>query len=145
MKRFVGEGLGRIVVLHLKRGDKLLESVTSQLEELGIKDAVVLNGIGSLQTGNFHVAGSTADKDEPAFTNLENTPLELGAIQGMVLNGKAHFHMVVCHLDKAMVGHIDPGCEVLYLGEITLAELKGVNVDRIVNHVTGVGELVPRV
>jgi uncharacterized protein len=145
MKKFIGEQLGRIVVLHLKRGEKLLETITEQLKELGIKDAIVLNGIGSLQKVKFHIAGSTAAKDEPVFTSLENTPIELGAIQGMVLNGNAHFHMIVSHLDKTLLGHVDPECEVLYLAEITLAELKGVNVDRIVNDVTGVGELIPRV
>jgi hypothetical protein len=73
MNRFVGEELGRIVVIHLKRGEKLPESIIHQLSELGIKDAVVLCGIGSMQKGSFHVAGSTAPRDEPVYTHLDNT------------------------------------------------------------------------
>jgi len=144
MKSFTGQEFGRIVVVYLKRGDKLLEGITSQLKELGIKDAVILNGIGSLQKVKFHIAGTTAAKDAPVFTSLENTPLELGSIQGMVLDGNPHFHMLVCHGDKTMLGHVDPECEVLYLAEITIAELKNVQVKRITNDVTGVGELVAR-
>ena len=37
MRKFIGEGIGRIVVLNLQRGEKLLESIREQLKEEGIK------------------------------------------------------------------------------------------------------------
>ena len=46
------------------------------------------------------------------------------------MNGKAHFHMVVSDVEQAYTGHLEPGTQVLYLGEISLVELKGVSLCR---------------
>ena len=52
------------------------------------------------------------------------------ALQGFVLDGKAHFHMVVSDVEAAYTGHLEPGTTVLYLGEVSLVELKGVSLCR---------------
>lgn len=56
--------------------------------------------------------------------------MELASLQGMVLDGKAHFHMVVSDVEQSYTGHLEPGTKVLYLGEVSLVELKGVSLTR---------------
>ena len=41
MRHFFGQGPGRIVVLNLARGEKLLESIRDFLKSEGIRNAVV--------------------------------------------------------------------------------------------------------
>ena len=53
MNKFVGSGLGRVVLLNLFRGELLIESIEEQLKESGIENAVVMSAIGSLQKQDF--------------------------------------------------------------------------------------------
>ena len=50
----VSEGLGRIVILHFGRGDKLREGIRDKLQELGIKNAVLIGAIGTFEKARFH-------------------------------------------------------------------------------------------
>lgn len=129
MKAFTGEGLGRIVVLNLQRGEKLLESIRNQLKELGIKDAVVLSAIGSLQKAVFHRVTGMEESPVDEYVTVEK-PLELASLQGVVIDGEPHFHMVISDLEQAYTGHLEEDTTVLYLAEITLAEVKGISLQR---------------
>ena len=130
MKTFIGEGLGRVVVINLQRGEKVLESVRKQLQEIGIRDAVILSAIGSLQQAVFHRVTGMQDSPVDEFVTLTQ-PMELASIQGVVMNGEPHFHMVVSDLTKTYTGHLEEETTVVYLCEISLAEIKGLNVQRI--------------
>ncbi len=54
MVSFLGEGTGRVLIMNLKRGDLLLESIEKGLSEAGIKNAIITSAIGSLQKAVFH-------------------------------------------------------------------------------------------
>jgi uncharacterized protein len=130
MKIYAGERLGRIVIINLQRGEKVLESIRSQLKELNIPNAVVLGAIGSLQKAVFHrVTGFDAEPVDE-FVTLEK-PIELASLQGVVIDGEPHFHMVVSDLDKTYTGHLEDGTTVVYLSEITLAEIEGLALRRV--------------
>jgi predicted DNA-binding protein with PD1-like motif len=131
MRTFVGEGLGRIVVLNFERGEKLLEGVREQLEELGIREAVLVSGIGTLTKAVFHRVVSTAVPPQDEFITLEG-PIELSALQGMVVDGEPHFHMVFSDLEKTYSGHLEDGSVVYCLAEIVLAEIEGLALRRVV-------------
>ena len=49
----------------------------------------------------------------------------------LVLNGVPHFHMV-CSApgNESFCGHVEPGCEVQYLMEIALMEVKDMALTR---------------
>ena len=130
MRKFLGEGLGRIVLLDLQRGEKLLESVSEQLKESGIKNAVILSAIGSLQKAVFHRVTGMEREPVDEYITVEK-PLELASLQGVVIDGHPHFHMVISDLEQPYTGHLEEGTTVLYLTEITLAEIKGVNLERV--------------
>lgn len=129
MKTFIGEGLGRIVIINLQRGEKLLESIRTQLKEMGIKNAVVLSAIGSLQKAVFHRVTGMEESPVDEYVTVEK-PIELASLQGIVIDGEPHFHMVISDLDQAYTGHLEDGTTVLYLAEITLAEIKGIDLQR---------------
>lgn len=129
MIKYQGYDLGRVIILNLKRGDLLLETIEEQLRRSEIKNALLTSAIGSLQKVVFHRVVGEGNEPEDEFITLEK-PMELASLQGLVLDGKAHFHMVVSDVDQAYTGHLEPGTVVLYLSEISLVELKGVSLCR---------------
>ncbi len=132
MVSFLGEGTGRAVVMNLKRGDMLLEGIEKGLKEAGIKNAIITSAIGSLQKAVFHRVTGMEREPVDEFITVEK-PLELASLQGVVLDGQAHFHMVISDLETTYTGHLENGTTVLYLTEITLLELKGINLHRVKN------------
>lgn len=129
MTKYKGYELGQVIVLNLQRGDLLLETIESELKKSNIKDALLTSAIGSLQRVVLHRVIGTGREPEDEFVTLEK-PMELASLQGMVLDGKAHFHMVVSDVEQSYTGHLEPGTTVLYLGEVSLVELKGVSLCR---------------
>lgn len=59
------------------------------------------------------------------------TPLELASLQGVVIDGHPHFHMVISDPQNPYTGHLENGTTVLYLVEISLLELKGIDLIRV--------------
>ncbi|MFW5991662.1 MAG: PPC domain-containing DNA-binding protein [Halanaerobiaceae bacterium] len=129
MRTFTGEGLGRIVVLNFERGEKLLEGIKEKLAELGIKDAVLISGIGTFSQARIHRV--TTLKEEPTEEYIEyNNPIELSSVDGMVVDGEPHLHMTFTDLNKTYSGHLEDDSVVLYLAEIVFAELKDLKLKR---------------
>ena len=71
---------------------------------------------------------------EDEYLDMEK-PIELASLQGVVINGKPHFHMVLSDVDAAYTGHLEEGSVVLYRAEILLAEINGIHLKRIKNEV----------
>ena len=130
MKSFIAQEYGRIVVMHLGKGDLLQESIVAELRRLGIPNAILLSCIGSLRKMTMHVIASTENVSTDEFMTIEE-PIELGVMQGMVLNGEPHFHLV-CSApgNRQFTGHLENGCEVQYLVEISLVEIKDMHLTR---------------
>lgn len=130
MRTFVSGPAGRIIVIHLGKGELLLEGVRDELRELGVRNAVLLSAVGSLRKISMHVILDTTDLAQNEYRVIEE-PIELGAMQGLVLNGEPHFHFV-CSAPggKQYTGHVEEGCEVQYLAEISLMELEDAALTR---------------
>jgi len=142
MKSFTTSEIGRVVVMHLGKGDLLLESIQQEAERQDIKNAVILCGIGSMRKLVFHVITSTDDVSTDSFKTLEE-PMEIGAIQGLIIDGKPHFHIICSDPKNTYVGHLEPGTEIQYLAEICLMEVKGVDLVRKVDQF-GIGYIDER-
>lgn len=93
MRNFIASEYGRILVIHLGKGELLLESIQKALEVQGIKNAVLLSAVGSLRKLSMHIIMDTDDNATNNFLVVEK-PFELCAMQGLVLDGVPHFHMV---------------------------------------------------
>jgi len=132
MRTIVSDGLGRIIILSFDRGEKLREGIREKLRELGVRDAVLLSAIGTLEKARFHRIKNTNRRPEDEIFEVV-APIELAAIDGIVADGEPHFHMVFQDLDRAYAAHLEDGSIVCYLAEIVLAEIKGVQLTRVRN------------
>ncbi|HBI71990.1 MAG TPA: DUF296 domain-containing protein [Lachnospiraceae bacterium] len=122
MKAFETSGIKRIIVVHLGKGEKVLESIRKVIEEQGIRNGVVLSGIGSLRKITMHYIKTLDDLPVNEYITIES-PSEMGSVQGLILNGEPHLHIVCSDLNRVYAGHMEDGCEVQYLAELTIAEL----------------------
>jgi len=130
MISYTKESSGRVVVLNLERGDLLLESIQEELARLGIKDAIITSAIGSLSKAKFHRVTGLEREPVDEYLTVEK-PMELASLQGIVVDGHPHFHMVISDLEQTYTGHLEEGTEVLYLVEISLLELKDMGLSRV--------------
>ena len=129
MKKFFGQGYGKIVILELIRGDLLIESITEALAEEGIQNAVVISAVGSLQKVVYHRPTDMSAAAVDEIVEIEE-PFEISSLSGSVIDGQAHFHFSASSPNRDCGGHLEPGTEVLYLFEVVLAEITGLNLER---------------
>ena len=125
----VGKAYGRHVIMQLAKGELILESIQSEIERLGIRCGVVTSGIGSARKLVYHRIASTADNPSNEFLTVTE-PMEIGALQGVIVDGQAHLHITCCTREGTFAGHLEPGSEVLYLMEISIIELIGADLTR---------------
>ena len=130
MKHFCAEGLGRVVILELERGEKIIESIESTLKKEGIKNAYIASGIGSVQHVEFHRPTTLDEAAVDEFLSYDQ-PFELGCISGTIIDGVAHLHFSMGSNESLQMGHLETGTEVLYLAELTLVEIKGLQLERV--------------
>lgn len=129
MRTYHTDQLGKVVIIHLGKGENILESIQEEVHRLNIKNAVLLSAIGSLRKANLHFITNTDDLAANQFITVER-PIELSAVQGLIIDGIPHFHLTISEPDGMYAGHMEPGCEVQYLAEIALLELKGTFLTR---------------
>ena len=129
MRTYTTNQYGRTVIIHLGKGEKLLESLTEEIKRVHLKNGILLSAIGSLRKASLHVITSTDDWPVNQFITVEK-PIELGAAQGLIINGEPHFHLVISEENSLYAGHMEPGCEVQYLAEFAILELLDVDLTR---------------
>jgi hypothetical protein len=120
-------------VLRLDPGDLVLESITGLIRHAQLHDGVVVSGIGTLDRCVLHMVTTTGYPPEEHFARLEDVPLELASLQGVIADGVAHLHAVVSDRSQAYAGHLEPGCRILYLGEVVIREHAGLPLCRVPN------------
>lgn len=109
-----------IVFLSLHHGDDVLDSINACIKEASLKNAVLMTGLGSLTKGHFHVIATNNYPPGDVYIKLDG-PLEIGHIAGIIANGEPHLHMTLLDKEhKTWAGHLEPGCEVLTLCEMSL-------------------------
>ena len=109
-----------IVFLSLHHGDDVLDSINACIKEANLQNAVMMTGLGSLTKGHFHVIASNNYPPGDVYIKLDG-PLEIGHIAGIIANGEPHLHLTLLDKEhKTWAGHLEPGCEVLTLCEMSL-------------------------
>jgi len=129
METFPGAVLGELVALRLDRGDDLLASIETAARHRAIHTGLVLSGIGTLDRARLHHITHTAYPPQDAIVEYQG-PIELLSIQGLIADHVPHLHTCISIADKTYMGHLEPGCRVLYLAEIALARLDGLRLCR---------------
>lgn len=141
MEYFTGMEWGRTFILRLDRGDDVLESIGELIKKEGIKDAVVVSGIGSLDQCVIHMVTGTEVPYPEYYKQWSDQPLELASLSGLIIDGQPHLHTVISDTVSACAGHMEKGCRILCLGEIVITELKNLNLARVPNVPLGVSQL----
>ena len=133
MKTYEQQNTGRTIVVRLDSGDDVLASIKQAIAEYGIKDGYVASGIGTLDYCVMHMVMTTGYPAVEHFAKWDDKPLEIGSIDGIIADGDPHLHMVVSNEKIAVSGHLEPGCRILYLGEVVIQETIGKALKRIKN------------
>jgi len=133
-----------LIALGLGPGEKLLESINETIKNNEIRDGVVISGIGTLKRCHMHYVNTTSFPAENHFYVVEE-PLEIGSISGIIADYEAHLHMTVgCRDQRTYAGHLEEGCEVLYLAEILVMKLRDMRLERRIDPRYGVSLLSAR-
>ncbi|MBE3100992.1 MAG: DNA-binding protein [Firmicutes bacterium] len=143
MKYFSSENVGRTFILRLDQGDDVLGSINDLIQKENISDGVVVSGIGTLDYCTLHMVMTTGYPPVEHFEKWEDKPLELASIDGIIADGIPHLHTVISDHEKAYAGHLEPGCRILYLGEVVIMELEDMNLIRVKSE-NGINELVKK-
>jgi predicted DNA-binding protein with PD1-like motif len=129
--KYFEKGLpGRTIVVRLDQGDDVLASISEAIKANRIEDGYVASGIGTLDNCVMHMITTTGYPAGEYFGEWHGVPLELVSISGIIADGLPHLHMVISDKDKAVAGHLEPGCSILYLGEVVVQEVLGQSLKR---------------
>ncbi len=129
MEYYVGEGLGRVLIIELQRGEELFSGVEEVLKKEGIRNAYVASAVGSTAHLEYHRPKHMGEVTDDEMLSLEG-PFEFGGISGTVIDGSAHFHFSAGGTKGNHIGHLERGTTVLYLLELLVIELKGFDLER---------------
>lgn len=109
----------------LDRDALLLESITEVIRQKGIQDGQVLVTAGSVQECSYHYVFSTALKPKDVYRTVKG-PFEILNAGGIIANGEPHLHITLSSPDKGSFGgHLEKGCRILYLAEVTIVKYAG--------------------
>ena len=127
---FFEDKQANVVVVALTYGDLLLESLREIARQADIHTGVVLSGIGSLAKGHIHTVVSNEYPPTDEFLHLEG-PLEIASFGGIIASHEPHVHINLMTKErKYLGGHIEEGCAVLALSEISILRLPALRLER---------------
>jgi predicted DNA-binding protein with PD1-like motif len=111
-----------LVFMRFNPGDDLLAAIKEGVEKNGIRNAVILSGVGSVISHSYHVVASSVNPPKNEFIKGDR-PADIVNIDGFVINGRVHAHIIFSDTNIAYGGHLESGAEVLTFALITLAEV----------------------
>jgi len=117
----------RIEIVRFVPGTDMLEGLKKIVADKGIKNAVILSGIGSVTDYHYHVV---SDKNLPPAEEdpQASVPMDLVSVQGHILNGRVHVHISLSNVNSMVGGHLEPGTKSLTFFMITIGVLPD-NID----------------
>lgn len=119
-----------VVVVALRPGERLLESLAEVARRARIHTGIVLSGIGSLTRGRIHTVSSNDYPPTNDFIDLEG-PLEVVQFGGIIANYEPHIHVSLWDREHRFHGgHLEEGCEVLALAELSIQRLSQLRLTR---------------
>jgi predicted DNA-binding protein with PD1-like motif len=121
----------RIVVMRMKFKTDLLHGIEQMVKAQHIENGVILSGIGSVRGYTIH---QVARRDFPSLdmhVSQPSAPADLVAMNGYIVQGNVHAHIVLGTPDKAVAGHLDAGTEVFTFAIVTIGVMNGTNLARV--------------
>ena len=123
------------IALRLGPGTDLRQALDDHLFPDGARSGFVVAGLGSLSAPRLRFAGA-----DDATTVAG--PVELMSISGSLSRNGAHVHVTVATArGEVLGGHLCHGSEVRTTAELLLAQVRDVELSRVLDPVTGYKEL----
>jgi len=119
MEHFDAGQVLRTLIIRFDYQDLLLEGIQEVIRTEGIETGYVTGGIGTFDHCRMHMITTTGFPSKDRIVEMEG-PIELIGLQGFIAGGEPHIHMTVSDTEGAYGGHLEPGCRVLYLGEVRI-------------------------
>ena len=127
----------------LDRDALLLESILDVIRQKSIQDGQVFITAGSVQECTYHYVASTALQAKNVYKTVKG-PFEILNAGGIIADGEPHLHITLSSPEKgAFGGHLEKGCRVLYLAEVTIFKYAGPPLTRK-NNQNGISMLQPK-
>ncbi len=125
MKVFGSAHVQEVYRVLLDRGALLLESIHEVIRQRDIQDGSVSVTAGSVEECTYHYVTSTALKPANAYRTVKG-PFEILNAGGIIAAGEPHVHITLSGPGKgAFGGHLEKGCRILYLAELTVVKYTG--------------------
>ena len=119
-----------VVVAQLEAGDLLLECIRDLVKEADIHTGILMTGIGSLSKARIHTVSTNVNPVEELYLDIDG-PLEVTHFMGLIANYEPHIHISMCTPEmKFYGGHLEEGCQILTLSEITLQRVPDLKLHR---------------
>ena len=119
-----------IVIVLLRRGEMILESLREVARRADIHSGVVMSGIGSVTKARIHTVITNDYPPTDEFIDLEG-PLEVVQFGGVIADYQPHIHISLWDRDKRYHGgHLEEGCAILALSEISIHRLPELRLTR---------------
>ncbi len=120
----------RIAVIKLENGADVLNGLEAELARLGIRNGVILIGIGSTTSYHIHVVDSLSLPVDNRYFRADG-PYDIVNMQGYVLEGRVHAHISLGDNRDGTQrgGHLEVGCRVLTFCAITVMETTAIPED----------------
>ncbi|MBA2362718.1 MAG: DNA-binding protein [Chloroflexia bacterium] len=111
----------RLILVRLNPKDDVLASIRAAVREQGIRNGIIISGVGSLNRYRVHVVNKPVLPTEDVFFEGEG-PFDILTVTGMILDGRVHAHITFSNTERAMGGHLEEGCTVLTFAVIVIAD-----------------------
>ena len=122
----------RVLILRFKYQTDLLAGMEKMVKEQHIRNAVILNAIGSVRNYQVHVVSNRTFPSKDMFTKDASAQADIVGMNGYVINGAIHAHMTLANTEKAFGGHLEPGTNVFTFVAVTMGVLSdGMDISRI--------------
>lgn len=119
-----------IVIVALRKGALILESLREVARRADIHSGVVMSGIGSVTEARIHTVVTNDYPPENEFIDLPG-PLEVVQFGGIIADYEPHIHISLWDRDKRFHGgHLEEGCAILSLSEISIQRLPELRLTR---------------
>ena len=119
--RIVEGSSGRIIVARLEPGDDILDGLDRVVRKREIKNAAIVNGVGSVSRYHIHVVETPNLPPGNLYATADGA-FDVLSLTGLIMDGRIHAHITVADAKAAVGGHLEDGCEVLTFCLIMIVE-----------------------
>jgi uncharacterized protein len=122
----------RVLVLRFKYQTDLLAGLERMVKECKIRNAVILSGIGAVKGYHYHAVVNGTFPSKNVFVKNPDGPADIASMNGYVIDGRVHAHIIFSDPDKAFGGHLEPGTTVFTFAIVTVGVFKdGIDLGRV--------------